>query len=73
MQTLTAMKMAMKNKLLEQRAYMAAMKFMAVIYHTGKTEIGELLQSLSREKDRLNSNEDQIPIDYACGWAHLNG
>lgn len=45
-------------------------EFMAVIYHTGKTEIGELLQSLSREKDRLNSNEDQIPIDYACGWAH---
>ena len=142
MQTLTAMKMAMKNKLLEQRAYTDAHtglpnksaceallrdqdtiveptacimfdlnnlktandtmghsagdrlimdfarllrsvipdkdfvgryggdEFMAVIYHTGKTEIGELLQSLSREKDRLNSNEDQIPIDYACGWAH---
>ena len=44
-------------------------EFMAVIYHTGKTEIGELLQSLSREKDRLNSYENQIPIDYACGWA----
>ena len=42
---------------------------MAVIYHTGKTEIEELLQSLCREKDRLNSNEAQIPIDYACGWA----
>ena len=142
MQTLAAMKMAMKNKLLEQRAYTDAHtglpnksaceallrdqnmiieptacimfdlnnlktvndtmghsagdrlimnfsrllrsvipdkdfvgryggdEFMAVIYHTGKTEIGELLQSLSREKDRLNSNEDQIPIDYACGWAH---
>ena len=128
MQTLTAMKMAMKNKLLEQRAYTDAHtglpnksaceallrdqnmiieptacimfdlnnlktvndtmghsagdrlimnfarllrsvipdkdfvgryggdEFMAVIYHTGKTEIGELLQSLSREKDRLNSN-----------------
>ena len=42
---------------------------MAVIYHTGKTEIEELLQSLCREKDRLNSYEDQIPIDYACGWA----
>ena len=41
-----------------------------MIYHTSKTEIEELLQSLSREKDRLNSNEDQIPIDYACGWAH---
>ncbi len=42
MQTLTAMKMAMKNK---------------------------LLQSLCREKDRLNSNEAQIPINYAYGWA----
>ena len=42
---------------------------MAVIYHTGKTEIEELLQSLCREKDRLNSNENQIQIDYACGWA----
>ena len=40
---------------------------MAVIYHTGKTEIEELLQCLCREKDRLNSNEAQIPIDYACG------
>ena len=141
MQTLTAMKMAMKNKLLEQRAYTDAHtglpnkgaceallrdqdtiveptacimfdlnnlktandtmghsagdrlimdfarllrsmipdkdfvgryggdEFMAVIYHTGKTEIEELLQSLCREKDRLNSNEAQIPIDYACGWA----
>ena len=44
-------------------------EFMVVIYHTGKTEIEELLQSLCREKDRLNSNEAQIPIDYACGWA----
>ena len=141
MQTLTAMKMAMKNKLLEQRAYTDAHtglpnkgaceallrdqdtiveptacimfdlnnlktandtmghsagdrlimnfarllrsvipekhfvgryggdEFMAVIYHTSKTEIEELLQSLCREKDRWNSNEDQIPIDYACGWA----
>ena len=40
-------------------------EFMAVIYHTGKTEIEELLQSLCREKDRLNSNEAQIPINYA--------
>ena len=141
MQTLTAMKMAMKNKLLEQRAYTDAHtglpnkgaceallrdqdtiveptacimfdlnnlkttndtmghsagdrlimdfarllrsvipdkhfvgryggdEFMAVIYHTSKTEIEELLQSLSREKDRWNNNENQIPIDYACGWA----
>ena len=44
-------------------------EFMVVIYHTGKTEIEELLQSLCREKDRLNSNENQIQIDYACGWA----
>ena len=46
-------------------------EFMAVIYHKGTTEIEELLQSLCREKDRLNSNEAQIPIDYACGWAIL--
>ena len=44
-------------------------EFMDVIYHTGKMEIEELLQSLCREKDRLNSNEAQIPLDYACGWA----
>lgn len=142
MQTLTAMKMAMKNKLLEQKAYTDAHtglpnkgacevllrnpdiiteptacimfdlnnlktvndtmghsagdqlimnfaqllhsvipekdfvgryggdEFMAVIYHTGKTEIEELLKSLCREKDRWNRREDQIPIDYAYGWAH---
>ena len=40
---------------------------MAVIYHTSKTEVEELLKSLYREKDRLNSNENQIQIDYACG------
>ena len=45
-------------------------EFMAVIYHTSKTEIEELLQGLSREKDRWNNNENQIPIDYACGWAN---
>ena len=44
-------------------------EFMDVIYHTGKMEIEELLQSSCREKDRLNSYENQIPIDYACGWA----
>ncbi len=141
MQTLTAMKMAMNNKLLEQKAYMDAHtglpnkdacglllnttekvkestacimfdlnnlkivndtmghsagdrlirdfarllrsvvpekdfvgryggdEFMAVIYHTGKTEVEDLLKSLYREKDRFNSNENQIQIDYACGWA----
>lgn len=31
-------------------------EFMDVIYHTGKMEIEELLQSSCREKDRLNSN-----------------
>ena len=44
-------------------------EFMAVIYHTSKTEVEELLKSLYREKDRLNSNENQIQIDYARGWA----
>ena len=44
-------------------------EFMAVIYHTSKTEVEDLLKSLYREKDRLNSNENQIQIDYACGWA----
>lgn len=34
-----------------------------------KTEVEDLLKSLYREKDRLNSNENQIQIDYACGWA----
>ena len=24
---------------------------------------------MSREKERLNSCENQLPIDYACGWA----
>ena len=28
------------------------------------------MKSLYREKDRLNSCENQLPIDYACGWAH---
>ena len=42
---------------------------MAGIFHTSKTEVEELLKSLYREKDRLNSNENQIQIDYACGWA----
>ena len=141
MQTLTAMKMAMKNKLLEQRAYTDAHtglpnksaceallrdqnmiieptacimfdlnnlktvndtmghlagdrlimnfsrllrsvipdkdfvgryggdEFMVVIYNTSKTEIEDILKQLSREKDRLNSSGNNMPIDYACGWA----
>ena len=28
-----------------------------------------ILKSLYSEKNRLNSYENQIPIDYACGWA----
>ena len=48
-------------------------EFMDVIYHTGKMEIEELLQSSCREKDRLNSKEEQIPIDYAYGWAFSVG
>ena len=44
-------------------------EFIAVIYHTSEAEIREILESLYREKDRLNSYENQLPIDYACGWA----
>ena len=44
-------------------------EFIAVIHHTSEAEIKEILKSLYREKDRLNSYENQIPIDYACGWA----
>ena len=48
-------------------------EFIAVIYHTSEAEIKEILKSLYREKDRLNSYENQIPIDYACGWALSSG
>ena len=44
-------------------------EFIAVIYHTNEAEIKEILKGLYREKDRLNSCENQLPIDYACGWA----
>ena len=44
-------------------------EFIAVIYHTSEAEIKEIIKSLYEEKDRLNSYENQIPIDYACGWA----
>ena len=44
-------------------------EFIAVIYHTNEAEIKEILKVLYREKDRLNSYENKIPIDYACGWA----
>ena len=48
-------------------------EFIAVIYHTNEAEIKEILKGLYREKDRLNSYENQIPIDYACGWALSSG
>ena len=44
-------------------------EFIAVIYHTSEAEIKEILKSLYREKERLNSCENQLPIDYARGWA----
>ena len=43
-------------------------EFMAVIYHTSRTEVEEILKCLCEEKDRINSNENQMPVDYACGW-----
>ncbi len=53
----------------DTRGHSAGDEFIAVIYHTSEAEIKEILKSLYREKDRLNSYENQIPIDYACGWA----
>ena len=44
-------------------------EFMVVIYNTSKTEIEDILKQLSREKDSLNSRGNDMPIDYACGWA----
>ena len=44
-------------------------EFMVVIYNTSKTEIEDILMQLSREKDSLNSRGNDMPIDYACGWA----
>ena len=44
-------------------------EFMAVIYHTSKEEVEDILKYLRREKDRLNGNENPMSIDYACGWA----
>lgn len=42
-------------------------EFMAVMYHTSRTEVEEILKCLCEEKDRINSNENQMPVDYACG------
>ena len=44
-------------------------EFMVVIYNTSKEEIEDILKQLSMEKDRLNRSDNQMPIDYACGWA----
>ena len=44
-------------------------EFMAVIYHTSKAEVEDILKYLRRKKDRLNGNENPMSIDYACGWA----
>ena len=44
-------------------------EFMVVIYNTSKAEIEDILKQLSMEKDRLNRSDNQMPIDYACGWA----
>ena len=44
-------------------------EFMAVMYHTSRTEVEEILKCLCEEKDRINSNENQMPVDYAYGWA----
>ncbi len=44
-------------------------EFMVVIYNTSKAEIEDILKLLSMEKDRLNRSDNQMPIDYACGWA----
>ena len=48
-------------------------EFMAVIYHTSKAEVEDILKYLRREKDRLNGNENPMSIDYACGWALSSG
>ena len=34
-----------------------------------KSEVHEILKRIYTEKDRLNSNGNELPIDYACGWA----
>ena len=44
-------------------------EFMAIIHNTDKSEVHEILKRIYMEKDRLNSNGNELPIDYACGWA----
>ena len=44
-------------------------EFMVIIHNTDKSEVHEILKRIYMEKDRLNSNGNELPIDYACGWA----
>lgn len=53
-----------QDKLLEQRAYTDA--------RTGlpnRSACKEILKCLCLEKDKLNNTGNELPIDYACGWA----
>ena len=34
-----------------------------------QSEVHEILKRIYMEKDRLNSNGNELPIDFACGWA----
>ena len=58
----------LKDKLAEERKEKAEYA-KKVGQLTMQMEIKVILKSLYREKNRLNSYENQIPIDYACGWA----
>ena len=44
-------------------------EFMVIIHNAHKSEVHEILKRIYMEKDRLNSNGNELPIDYACGWA----
>lgn len=44
-------------------------EFMVIIHNTDKSEVHEIIKRIYMEKDRLNSNGNELPIDYACGWA----
>ena len=44
-------------------------EFIAIIYQAGKADVEEILKCLCEERDRINSTENQMPIDYAYGWA----
>ena len=44
-------------------------EFMVIVHNTDKSEVHEILKRIYMEKDRLNSNGNELPIDFACGWA----